>query len=185
MGHGPRAQRAILLEGTNVSDLFRPHPAAPDPERSPLSWTSRTSQVSISQTEWVRLARELIVNTLFEKSGLQLKLTLSKEEDKVRRAGDRSLKDYGHVLVFATVPRAGSRVARVPPGVAAKVSCPEPEAGTAGVLRAAGGTRWTTGLLDVMLVVPSPEAGPQEESTWCTRGVLAMEKQAGRPFARH
>lgn len=44
---------------------------------------SSTFQLSISQSEWVRLAREVIVNTLFEKSGLQLKLTLSKHGDKV------------------------------------------------------------------------------------------------------
>eukprot|EP00903_Cladosiphon_okamuranus_P010788 g10194.t1 len=45
--------------------------------------SSGSEEVSISQTEWVRLAREVIVNTLFEKSGLQLKLTLSSQEDKV------------------------------------------------------------------------------------------------------
>ena len=45
---------------------------------------AHVSQVSISQAEWVRLAREVIVNTLFEKSGLQLKLTLSRQGDKVR-----------------------------------------------------------------------------------------------------
>ncbi|CAM9287375.1 unnamed protein product [Ectocarpus sp. 12 AP-2014] len=42
-----------------------------------------SEEVSISQSEWVRLAREVIVNTLFEKSGLQLKLTLSSHRDKV------------------------------------------------------------------------------------------------------
>ncbi|CAM9663994.1 unnamed protein product, partial [Ectocarpus fasciculatus] len=42
-----------------------------------------SEEVSISQPEWVRLAREVIVNTLFEKSGLQLKLTLSRHGDKV------------------------------------------------------------------------------------------------------
>lgn len=40
-------------------------------------------QVSISKTEWIRLAREVIVSTLFAKSGLQLKLTLSRRRDKV------------------------------------------------------------------------------------------------------
>lgn len=40
-------------------------------------------QVSISRSEWVRLAREVIVNTLFAKSGLQLKLTLSRQRDRV------------------------------------------------------------------------------------------------------
>ncbi|CAM9467714.1 unnamed protein product, partial [Laminaria digitata] len=39
--------------------------------------------VSISQSEWIRLAREVIVSTLFAKSGLQLKLTLSRRRDKV------------------------------------------------------------------------------------------------------
>lgn len=48
-------------------------------------------QVSISQAEWVRLAREVIVNTLFEKSGLQLKLTLSRQEDKVRKTEAKKL----------------------------------------------------------------------------------------------
>lgn len=49
-------------------------------------------QVSISQAEWVRLAREVIVNTLFEKSGLQLKLTLSRQGDKVRT------REVNHIL---------------------------------------------------------------------------------------
>ncbi|CAM9423223.1 unnamed protein product [Scytosiphon promiscuus] len=42
-----------------------------------------SEEVSISHSEWVRLAREVIVNTLFERSGLQLKLTLSKNGDRV------------------------------------------------------------------------------------------------------
>lgn len=53
--------------------------------------------MSISQTEWVRLAREVIVSTLFEKSGLQLKLTLSGQGDKVRGRKDRN-KDITHEL---------------------------------------------------------------------------------------
>ena len=43
-------------------------------------------QVSISKSEWIRLAREVIVSTLFAKSGLQLKLTLSRRRDKVKSA---------------------------------------------------------------------------------------------------
>ncbi len=40
-------------------------------------------QLAITHSEWVRLAREVIINTLFEKSGLQLKLTLSRQGDQV------------------------------------------------------------------------------------------------------
>ena len=47
-------------------------------------------QVSISHVEWVRLAREVIVNKLFEKSGLQLKLTLSRQGDKVRKGKSKA-----------------------------------------------------------------------------------------------
>lgn len=52
-----------------------------------IRWPPFRPKVSISQAEWVRLAREVIVNTLFEKSGLQLKLTLSKQGDKVSKRG--------------------------------------------------------------------------------------------------
>ncbi|CAM9963202.1 unnamed protein product [Choristocarpus tenellus] len=48
--------------------------------RTPLD---EVHELSVSHVEWLRLAREVIINTLFTQSGLQLKLTMSRGGDKV------------------------------------------------------------------------------------------------------